>query len=368
MITSNRQRHVDFTKPWMDSGLMLMSSKPHPITATYFAFLDPLSPRLWILAIVFIFVSSITLPLLQMITPASLQETRDLHENRRGRFQFRYKLYESVWFFFTTAMQQGSEGATFLPAKILIGIWYFFVMILVATYTANLAAFLTFHRIPMGISSIDDLAAQVQVPYGTVKGSAIETFFANSPIRTYKTMGRFMNNTPSAMVDTSLEGVRRAGSGILPTGEDYVFIWDAPTLQYLTTKRPCSTRVLGRSFNRHGYGIVMPKGMSYRDRFSIEILKIRDRGNIEQFSADWFDAAECDSGPTLSDTGQVDVTNMVGVFILLAVGIALAILVALFHRFTFNFRGGSFNPRVPRSEEEPPQKKNVSSWLISPNN
>ena len=80
-------------------------------------------------------------------------------------------------------MQQGPEGATFLPAKILIGIWYFFVMILVATYTANLAAFLTFHRIPMGISSIDDPAAQVQVPHGTVKGSAIESFFANSPLQ-----------------------------------------------------------------------------------------------------------------------------------------------------------------------------------------
>ncbi|XP_065844584.1 glutamate receptor ionotropic, kainate 3-like isoform X3 [Oscarella lobularis] len=260
MITANRQKHVDFTKPWMDSGLMLMSSKPHPITATYFAFLDPLSPRLWILAIVFIFVASLTLPLLQMITPSRLQETRDLHENRHGCFHyFRYKLYESVWFFFTTAMQQGSEGATFLPAKILIGIWYFFVMILVATYTANLAAFLTFQRIPNGISSIDDLAAQVQVPYGTVKGSAVESFFANSPIDTYHTMGMFMMNTPSAMVDNSSEGIRRAGAGILPTGEDYVFIWDAPTLQYLTTKRPCSTRVLGRSFNRHGYGIVMPK-------------------------------------------------------------------------------------------------------------
>ena len=123
-------------------------------------------------------------------------------------------------------------------------------MILVATYTANLAAFLTFHRIPMGISSIDDPAAQVQVPHGTVKGSAIESFFANSPIRTYRTMGTFMRNTPSAMVNNSSEGVRRAGAGILPTGEDYVFIWDAPALQYLTTKRPCSTR----SFNRHGYG------------------------------------------------------------------------------------------------------------------
>ena len=49
--------------------------------------------------------------------------------------------------------------------------------------------------------------------------------------------------------------------------------------------------------------------MPYRDRFSIEILKLCDRGNIEQFSADWFDAAECDSGPTLLDTGQVDVIN-----------------------------------------------------------
>ena len=340
-ISASRQKHVDFTKPWMDYGLALLTSK-HPIPSSHFAFFAPFSARLWILVIVFVIVVSTAFPLLRLVAPPRAKRddddddenpSRDLAPVRKAFRYFRRRLYDSIWFIFTTAMQQGPDGAPFLPARILVGCWYFFSLIIIATYTANLTAFLTLHRMSAGISSIEELAAQGQIPYGTVRSTAIEGFFATSNIKTYKTIGKFIQDTPNALVNNSMEGLRRASVQSFFSGDEYVFIWDLPVLQYLASRRPCQTQVVGRSFHKQGYGIVMPKGMPYLDRFSFEVLKLRESGWIEKSMNDWSDAGECGSGrQSLLDAERVDVTNMVGVFILLSVGVAVAFLVAFFQR------------------------------------
>ncbi len=53
-----------------------------------------------------------------------------------------------------------------LIARVTTVVWWFGVLILVATYTANLAAFLTVSRAKTSIESIEDLGAQSKVKYG----------------------------------------------------------------------------------------------------------------------------------------------------------------------------------------------------------
>ena len=43
------------------------------------------------------------------------------------------------------------------------GVWWFFSLILISSYTANLAAFLTVDRMVAPINSADDLARQVSI-------------------------------------------------------------------------------------------------------------------------------------------------------------------------------------------------------------
>lgn len=64
-----------------------------------------------------------------------------------------------------------------LSTRIIGGIWWFFTLIIISSYTANLAAFLTVERMESPIGSADDLAKQTKIEYGAVKDGATMTFF-----------------------------------------------------------------------------------------------------------------------------------------------------------------------------------------------
>jgi ionotropic kainate glutamate receptor 2 len=61
--------------------------------------------------------------------------------------------------------------------RIVGGIWWFFTLIIISSYTANLAAFLTVERMITPIENAADLAEQTEIPYGTLEGGSTMTFF-----------------------------------------------------------------------------------------------------------------------------------------------------------------------------------------------
>ena len=60
--------------------------------------------------------------------------------------------------------------------------WWFFTLIMISSYTANLAAFLTVERMVADISSADDLVKQTKIKYGTFKGGSTARFFEVSEV------------------------------------------------------------------------------------------------------------------------------------------------------------------------------------------
>ncbi len=73
-------------------------------------------------------------------------------------------------------------GSDILPratsTRIIAGSWGFFSLIIIASYTANLAAFLTVERMQVPIEDANDLAKQTKIKYGTRGGGSSAAFFA----------------------------------------------------------------------------------------------------------------------------------------------------------------------------------------------
>lgn len=77
-----------------------------------------------------------------------------------------------------------------LSGRIVGGVWWFFTLIIISSYTANLAAFLTVERMVSPIESAEDLAKQTEIAYGTLdSGSTKEFFRVRDPLFVFYTCG-----------------------------------------------------------------------------------------------------------------------------------------------------------------------------------
>lgn len=70
-----------------------------------------------------------------------------------------------------------------LSGRIVGGVWWFFTLIIISSYTANLAAFLTVERMVSPIESAEDLAKQTDIAYGTLDSGSTKEFFRVSGVR-----------------------------------------------------------------------------------------------------------------------------------------------------------------------------------------
>ncbi|KAJ3590603.1 hypothetical protein NHX12_008553 [Muraenolepis orangiensis] len=92
-------------------------------------------------------------------------------EGRRpGYFSFLDPFSPGVWLFMLLAYLAVS-CVLFLVAR------WAFTLIIISSYTANLAAFLTVQRMEAPVKSVDDLADQTAIEYGSMHGGSTVTFF-----------------------------------------------------------------------------------------------------------------------------------------------------------------------------------------------
>ena len=64
-----------------------------------------------------------------------------------------------------------------MSGRVVGSVWWFFTLIIISSYTANLAAFLTVERMLTPIESADDLAKQTEIQYGTLDSGSTQNFF-----------------------------------------------------------------------------------------------------------------------------------------------------------------------------------------------
>lgn len=68
-------------------------------------------------------------------------------------------------------------GPRAVSTRLLGGTWWVFTLIIIAAYTANLAAVLTVSKQFISIKNLDDLANQSKIAYGALEGGSTMQFF-----------------------------------------------------------------------------------------------------------------------------------------------------------------------------------------------
>ncbi|XP_045462402.1 glutamate receptor ionotropic, kainate 2-like isoform X6 [Harmonia axyridis] len=226
--------------------------------------------------------------------------------------------------------------------RIVGGIWWFFTLIIISSYTANLAAFLTVERMITPIENAEDLAGQTEITYGTLESGSTMTFFRDSMIETYRKMWRFMENRkPSVFVSTYEDGIQRVLKG------NYAFLMESTMLDYVV-QRDCNLTQIGGLLDSKGYGIATPMGSPWRDKISLAILELQEKGEIQMLYDKWWkntgDTCQRNDKGKESKANSLGVDNIGGVFVVLMCGLAFAVMVAICE-FCYNSKKNSIREK-----------------------
>ncbi|MBN3287694.1 GRIA1 protein, partial [Polyodon spathula] len=334
-ITLVREEVIDFSKPFMSLGISIMIKKPQKSKPGVFSFLDPLAYEIW-MCIVFAYIGvSVVLFLVSRFSPyewhcEEFEEGQDQQQQSQELQTNEFGIFNSLWFSLGAFMQQGCDiSPRSLSGRIVGGVWWFFTLIIISSYTANLAAFLTVERMVSPIESAEDLAKQTDIAYGTLDGGSTKEFFRRSKIAVFEKMWSYMKSAePSVFVKTTDEGVIR----VRKSKGKYAYLLESTMNEYIEQRKPCDTMKVGGNLDSKGYGIATPKGSPLRNPVNLAVLKLNEQGLLDKLKNKWwYDKGECGSGggDSKDKTSALSLSNVAGVFYILIGGLGLAMLVAL---------------------------------------
>ncbi|KAK2510360.1 hypothetical protein Q9233_017821, partial [Columba guinea] len=148
-----------------------------------------------------------------------------------------------------------------------------FTLIIISSYTANLAAFLTVQRMEVPVESADDLADQTNIEYGTIHAGSTMTFF--------------QSKQPSVFVKSTEEGVARV------LNSKYAFLLESTMNEYHRRHKLQTSPRSGGLLDTKGYGIGMPLGSPFRDEITLAILQLQENNRLEILKRKWWEGGHC---------------------------------------------------------------------------
>uniref|UniRef100_A0A1B6E0C7 Glutamate [NMDA] receptor subunit 1 n=1 Tax=Clastoptera arizonana TaxID=38151 RepID=A0A1B6E0C7_9HEMI len=310
-INPERAEFIEFSKPFKYQGITILEKKPSR-SSTLVSFLQPFSNTLWILVMVSVHVVALVLYLLDRFSPFG----RFKLANTDGTEEDALNLSSAIWFAWGVLLNSGiGEGTPrSFSARVLGMVWAGFAMIIVASYTANLAAFLVLERPKTKLTGINDARLRntmENLTCATVKGSAVDMYFRRQVelSNMYRTMeANNYNSAEEAIHDVKI-------------GKLMAFIWDSSRLDF-EAAQDCELVTAGELFGRSGYGIGLQKGSPWADAVTLAVLDFHESGFMESLDNKWIlqgNLQQCEQYEKTPNT--LGLKNMAGVFILVAAGI-----------------------------------------------
>ncbi|XP_072320065.1 glutamate receptor, ionotropic, N-methyl D-aspartate 2B, genome duplicate b isoform X4 [Eucyclogobius newberryi] len=320
-INEERSEVIDFSVPFIETGISVMVSRSNG-TVSPSAFLEPFSADVWVMMFVMLLmVSAVAVFVFEYFSPVGYN--RCLADGREpGGPSF--TIGKAVWLlwglvFNNSVPVQNPKGTT---SKIMVSVWAFFAVIFLASYTANLAAFMIQEEYVDQVSGLSDKKFQnpnefsPPFRFGTVPNGSTERNIRNN----YRDMHAYMTSFHQKNVDEALYSLK--------SGKLDAFIYDAAVLNYMAGRdEGCKLVTIGsgKVFASTGYGIAIQKDSGWKRAVDLAILMLFGDGEMEELEALWLTGI-CHNEKNEVMSSQLDVDNMAGVFYMLGAAMLLSLL------------------------------------------
>merc|ERR1719282_1629427 len=329
-VTPARASAFSFSLPWMNLGISILYVKPRAAPPSLLAFLDPFTTDVYVLTLIMFVTITLLIYVLARFSPIQWEEPSNCIRDPT-ELTNQYNFLNSFWFILGAFMQQGSDVCPeSLSVRFCAGMWFFFALIMIASYTANLAAFLTVETLERPIESVEDLANQNEIWYGAVSGGSTAGFFAKSDNDVYQRLHMFMSgiHQSEVMMGSNTEGVEK----IEESDGMYAFFMESAAIEYLVERR-CKLSQVGGLLDSKGYGIATSKGTPYKDYLDHAILKLMEGGVLHKLKIKWWKqkrgGGACQASGGGGGVSPLGLSNVAGVFLVTLAGCGCAVIFAI---------------------------------------
>uniref|UniRef100_A0A3Q3KJY3 Glutamate receptor n=1 Tax=Mastacembelus armatus TaxID=205130 RepID=A0A3Q3KJY3_9TELE len=314
-INSARSRVIDFTSPFYSTSLGILV-RSRDTAAPIGAFMWPLHWSMWVGIFVTLHLTALFLTLYEWNSPFGMTP--------HGRNRLRVFSYSSA-LNLCYAILFGRTVATKTPkcwtGRFLMNLWAIFCLLVLSSYTANLAAVMVGEKTFEQVSGIHDDKLQhpsLGFRFGTVRESSAEDYMKKSFPEMHNYMRRF--NQP-----TTPEGVQMLKTD--PPALD-AFIMDKALLDFeVSIDADCKLLTVGKPFAIEGYGIGLPQGSPLTRNVSEFVSRYKSDGFMDMLHDKWYKVVPCGKRVfAVTETLQMGIQHFSGLFVLLCMGVGGALL------------------------------------------
>ena len=261
-ITADRERRVDFSHPFFDSGLIVAVKTTSDNKTLNF-----------VLKIVKVIGYSLLVFLIGLTVVAHAIWFLERSDNDPKSFPVAYKtgILDAYWWAIVTmtTVGYGDKCPKKVVGRIIASVWMIIGIIWFAAFTATLSSSLTVNRIGHGeIKGLTDLNTK---KVAVIKGTTSENFMRYHDV--------------TVMVVETLDDLITS----LKTEVVEAVVYDAPVLMHMAKKDP-AIKVVGEMFDIQKYGVAFPQGgpSPYKEVFNVAILEMQGSGEYHRIYNKWF--------------------------------------------------------------------------------
>ncbi|KAG1368273.1 putative Glutamate receptor [Cocos nucifera] len=266
-IVTNRTRIVDFTQPYIESGLIIVAPVKE-INSSAWAFLKPFTVPMWcVTGAFFLFVGAVVWIL-------------EHRTNSEFRGSPRKQLVTIFWFSFSTMFFAHRENT--LSSR---------------------------------IEGLDSLVSSTD-PIGYQTGSFAKNYLTEE---LYISESRLVPlNTPEDYATALDRGPKNGGVSAIVDELPYVGIF---------LSKYCKFKTVGQEFTKNGWGFAFPRDSPLAVDLSTAILQLSENGDLQRIHDKWLAPAGCTSQDAGPDSNRLSLQSFWGLFLISGIACLIALMV-----------------------------------------
>ncbi|KAK7856104.1 glutamate receptor 3.6 [Quercus suber] len=301
-IITNRTKIVDFTQPYVESGLVVVA----PVTrlnSNAWAFLRPFTPMMWgVTAIFFLIVGAVVWILEHRI-------------NDEFRGPPKKQVVTVLWFSLSTLFFAHKENTVSTLGRLVLIIWLFVVLIINSSYTASLTSILTVQKLSSSVKGIESLINSKD-PIGYQQNSYARNYLVEE-------LGiRESRLVPFNMPEDFAKALKKGpgGGGVAAVVDERAYV-DL----FLSTR--CEFSIVGQEFTKAGWGFAFPRDSPLAIDMSTAILRLSENGDLERIHDKWLTRSACTSQSSTFEVDRLQLKSFWGLFLICGLACLLALIV-----------------------------------------